>query len=349
MANNPLSIYLTPPKGLSRIIILGLGPQVLTVEDFAHRYNVSLEIIAGPRQTDTRTFDGRVVLNELVSRGVNPIFVEDIRSLPDGPYAKADDTTIIFSFGSPYIIRQDLIDLYRGRVINSHGAPLPEWQGGGGFSWRIMANDRRGMVLYHLVTPGIDEGDIVYQQPYVFPEDVRLPQEWEAVAQTQEHKCLIDFLEGIYSGREFVRYVQNKGKATYFPRLHTLSQAYIDWSWSGNHVERFICAFSHPYDGAMTFLGDSMVHIYDGRFHPDKDFPHPFFKGIIFHVGKEVVRVAVLGGYLEVRIEDIRTSFNIRPGDRFNTPRSNLEQALSFRPKYTPTGLRGEGVHKVKK
>ncbi len=48
-----------------------------------------------------------------------------------GPYDGPADGAVILSLGSPFIIGQDLIDVYEGRVINSHGSLLPEWRGGG--------------------------------------------------------------------------------------------------------------------------------------------------------------------------------------------------------------------------
>ena len=54
---------------------------------------------------------------------------------------------IALSFGARWIINKKLRDdLFRGLVLNAHGARLPNDRGGGGFSWRIMRGDRIGIL-----------------------------------------------------------------------------------------------------------------------------------------------------------------------------------------------------------
>ncbi len=336
----PNTICLFPSGGLRRIIVLGLGRQVLTVAAFCRRRGVALEVFAGERQADMALPDGRLIRDELAAQGVAIRVANALQGLPTGPYSTADPGSLLFSFGSPYIIRQDLLDLYNGRAVNSHGAPLPEWRGGGGFSWRILAGDTRGVVLFHLISAGIDEGDILYRREYQFPSHARLPRDWEDVAAGHEEQGVVQFLDGIWEGREFVRQAQDESQATYFPRLHTPSQAYLDWSWTGDALERFIRAFSHPYSGAMTQLAGETVHILDASFDPKEAFPHPFFHGLVYRIHDNAIRVAVADGALSIRVSDIQAPRPVQPGDRFCTPAHLLEHALAVRPFYTPTGLR---------
>ena len=48
---------------------------------------------------------------------------------------------------------------------------LPIDAGGGGFSWRIMRNDRLGNCLVHLVDEGIDTGPILKNNEFIFSND----------------------------------------------------------------------------------------------------------------------------------------------------------------------------------
>lgn len=333
------TVVLRPPNGLRRVVVLGFSALSVHTARFCADNSIPMIAIGGARQTDVRDADGELVVDALQAAGVDVRIVEDIRTTDNGPYQLADDGTMLLSFSSPYIIRQDLLDLYDGRVVNTHGAPLPEWRGGGGFSWRIMAGDRRGNALFHLVAPGIDDGDIVLQRAYRFPETARYPRDYAKVAMHQNLALLDELLAGIRDGRAFERQVQDESRSTYFPRLSTVDQAWIDWAWPGDAIERFVLAFSYPYEGARTYLETEPVSILDARFVPGGQ-QHPFFNGIVFRVHDQVMSVCCTGGTLEVPLEHVRARRLPRIGDRLTTSREVLDAALARRIVYTPSGLK---------
>lgn len=323
---------LTPPEGFRRLLILGVGEQVCDIAIFCARRGIRLQLFAGPRQAEA-VLAVRTHLPDL-----DATIVDSIRSAPTGPYATADRQTLVMSLGSPWIIRRDLIDLYEGRIINTHGAPLPEWRGGGGFSWRIMAGDRRGASCFHLVTEGLDDGPIIQLRPYEFPAHCRKPCDYIRHALEVEREAVVDLLDAIHEGRELAIARQEEAAATYFPRLSTDLQGYIDWCWPGSDIERFILAFSNPYDGASTFIGEQRVHLLDAKFSPTDTRWHPFMHGLIIYMGESVFHVAVDGGRLVVPADAISGALP-RLGDRFHTPPPMLERARAYRPVYTPAGL----------
>lgn len=336
------SVCLTPPQGLRRILVLGFGTMTVHVARFCAEHGIAMVAISGPRHAEVRAGDGTLLIDAIRAAGAEVRIIDDIRRCDEGPYQLADDGTAVLSFGSPYIIRQDLIDAYAGRVVNSHGAPLPEWRGGGGFSWRIMAGDRRGNALFHLVTPRIDDGDIVLQQAYQFGAGVRYPRDYIAEAGRQNAALLDELLAGMRDGREFELTVQDEAASTYFPRLNTQQQAWIDWSWDGEAIERFVLAFSYPYPGARTQLGDNDVTIFDARFCSGGP-QHPFFNGLVMRSHDGVMAVSCRGGLLEIPLEHMEAGKLPRIGDRLTTAPELLDSALSQRIVYTPTGLKARG------
>jgi methionyl-tRNA formyltransferase len=54
---------------------------------------------------------------------------------------------------------------------------------------------------------------------------------------------------------------QEEKDSTYFPRLNSLNQGFIDWEWDCGEALRFIRAFDDPYCGASTFLNERRVFI----------------------------------------------------------------------------------------
>ena len=89
------------------------------------------------------------------------------------------DNTLGLSFGSIWIFKEDYIKLFDGRLLNTHGARLPQDRGGGGFSWRILRNERLGYSLIHQVDAGIDTGNIVAVDEYVYPHSCRITLDYE--------------------------------------------------------------------------------------------------------------------------------------------------------------------------
>ena len=80
------------------------------------------------------------------------------KNLQDKTYIEAiekEQNKLGISIGAPFIFKDEDIKEFNGNLINSHGAPLPSFKGGGGFSWRIMQKDKRGTILVHLISEGM--------------------------------------------------------------------------------------------------------------------------------------------------------------------------------------------------
>jgi methionyl-tRNA formyltransferase len=196
-----------------------------------------------------------------------------------------------------------------------------------------MENDRRGRTCVHVIVPGMDEGDMVLAADYEFPPSARIPRDYQRYSLEQAKPALTTFLASLAKGEPLKRLPQDHSSATYFPRLNTEAQAWIDWSWPGAKIESFILAFSHPYPGAKTALRGETTHIFDARFVPGTG--HPFFAGLIVRSGPVV---ACIDG--TIVCDEVQTPMLLRVGDRLVTPEAKLRQALEVRPIYTPKGLK---------
>ena len=123
---------------------------------------------------------------------------------------------------------------------------------------------------------GTDTGPIVASEEFIFPHSCRMPKDYAHYATERNLRFVGDLLASIRSEpREFALRPQAEYLSTYWPRLHTPTQAWIDWRWSATNIERFICAFDEPYDGAQTTwrgrtvrLKRTFANVEDGIFHP---------------------------------------------------------------------------------
>jgi len=124
------------------------------------------------------------------------------------------------------------------------------------------------------------------------------------------------------------------------PRLHTATQAYIDWSWDVEHIYRYILAFSEPYQGAKSYINGRKVYLYDAYVDKKVVHTHPYKYGIIFSIDDDNLKIACNGGSLVVSKYNIDGNYRPQLGDRFYTPDSILNDIYSSRVIYTADGLK---------
>lgn len=133
-------------------------------------------------------------------------------------------------------------------------------------------------------------------------------------------------------------------KSSYFPRLHTRTHGYIDWSWDTDEIESFICAFDDPYDGASTFIEGRRVFLKSVRRDKGERGFHSFMSGLVYRKERGKIFVAtkrggiVISKVLNARGIDVLQEIEL--GQRLYTPYSYLEQARQFVAVYNARGLR---------
>ena len=139
---------------------------------------------------------------------------------------------------------------------------MPENRGGGGFSWQVMSGNKQGYCQLHLVDEGIDTGNIIFMEEFLFPNHCRLPRDFDEFYQNKLFEIFINLMNRLVNERvTFQLNTQLEYLSTYWPRLNTNIHGWIDWSWSLEEIERFIFAFDHPYTGAKTFLEDIRLYL----------------------------------------------------------------------------------------
>lgn len=300
-------------------------------------------VITAPRLARECMEGKRTLESALRSRGIPVCIWEDI-STERAPLDVVNKHTVGLSLGAAWVFRQALIRRFRGRLLNCHGSCLPEDRGGGGFSYRILRGDRRGQCVIHQIDAGIDSGPIVASRTFQFSAACRIPRDYLEQQSREDLGFLTRFLERVRRGEEFELRQQDATCATYWPRLNTDVHGAIDWHWQVADLERFICAFDDPYQGAYTFLNGRRVHIKQVEvFGQDRVF-HPFQAGLIYRVSTAGAWVSCVSGNLLVRRildeegNNLLDSSSALVGERLWTPIEHLERAMTTRVRYTSVG-----------
>jgi hypothetical protein len=256
--------------------------------------------------------------------------------------------TLGLGFGEAWSFGRDLLGRFNGRLLDLMGVRLPTYRGGAHYTWQILRNNRVGccclqVINEHMVQGEFDSGEIVKSKEYLLPASARTPADYFAAAVANEVEFLLEFLAEAGAGRDFPLARLQEDFSQYYPRLNTLRHGFIDWSWGTLDLERFICAFDDPYAGASTFLNGRRVHLKQCRSEFLDGAFHPFQAGLIYRLAHAAAFVCTRDGSLIVqRVVDERGKdmlSELKPGMRFATPRSCLDEALAYSAVYTPTGL----------
>jgi methionyl-tRNA formyltransferase len=151
-------------------------------------------------------------------------------------------STMGLSFGAPWLFRQDVITRFGGRLLNLHGARLPHYRGGGGFSWQILCDNRQGYALIHQITAGIDDGPIVAVREFRYPSSCRVPQDYQQVLLHEYEGLLDDFFPALAAHREFPTAAQPE----YLRGMSLSLLKFSGGSVDGYAICRSSCAMPRP-------------------------------------------------------------------------------------------------------
>jgi len=244
-----------------------------------------------------------------------------------------DKNSIGVSLNSTWIFNNKIIDFFEGNLYNYHDTPLPEFRGAAAYSWLILLNQKKWGITMHRVVPSLDVGNIVKQQNFLFPKSCKIPQDYLDYKIKFEKKFFSTFLDELFS-KKLKTISQNNKSSTYWPRLITPYNGFINWNWSAKEIELFIRAFDDPHQGSSTFIDGKKVRLKKCFFQKTNTF-HPFQSGMIYRIDQGELFVAANGGTLKINdIFDLhgkKINHTLHVGHRFHTPIKYLEIALTTR------------------
>ncbi len=114
---------------------------------------------------------------------------------------KAARADVLISVYFPFVVPPDMLDAFGPHAVNLHPAPLPAYRGPSPF-YAMMVDrsiEAQGALTLHVMSPGLDEGDIIAERRIAFPADrcmVRYRLETARAARLLVQRDLASFLDG---------------------------------------------------------------------------------------------------------------------------------------------------------
>ncbi len=247
--------------------------------------------------------------------------VEDLAGLA---WPHVSEKALAICFGPAWQIGPQLRLLFGNRLIDFMSIPYPAYLGGAHETWAELLGEKKWGCCLQLVTENTKQGEC-HDGGVIAGDEFRY---------AARYAHYLDFLKGfiasIENGHEFDAIQPTDGRS-FFPRLNTEKNGWIDWSWSAAEIFRFINAFS-PYGGASTYALDTVIRLKDAQVW-QQGMMHPYCAGLVMDVTPTLTRIACRDG--AIGVPGIGC---LDPGDRLHTPRAKLEEALLYQPTYDAKG-----------
>jgi methionyl-tRNA formyltransferase len=235
---------------MDKVLLFGMGPTALSaLESLAARFQL-VGLIRDTRLPSAGT--DKVV--ELAHALQVPVF-------PDLSIAGVEQTVIQTSPDCVVVSSYDRIlpsrVLRRCRFVNVHYAPLPEYRGRANVNWAIINGELEAAITVHIIAPGLDAGNILYQQRVPIGEDDTVADLYGKLNEVQR-AVLGDTVANYISGYEGIP--QDESAATY-GCTRVPDDGEINWASTTRQIYALVRALAPPYPGAHTYLGARRITI----------------------------------------------------------------------------------------
>ncbi|MFB3924414.1 MAG: hypothetical protein ACE14T_00040 [Syntrophales bacterium] len=334
---------------VDNVILFGGAPLLSAFAQHLKSRGTPVTVFSSTRHLEETIAGENATLREILMRAGIPFYSS--QDINRDPHIRPliTETTLGIGIGEVWSFEKDLIEKFGGKLLDFMGIRLPRYRGGAHYTWQILRRNRIGCCNLQIINEDMiqgefDSGEIVKSKEYFFPASARIPRDYFEHAVKEETKFLEEFIEEIGSGRDFPLFRIQESFSLYFPRLYSLKHGWIDWSWTGPDIELFICAFDEPYAGASTYIGGERVFLKDCFFDPDDGPFHPFQSGLIYKKTDGALFVAAGEGSLIIKNITNEKGDNlyqrVRIGNRFHTPRKELDQAMAYSAIYDSEGIK---------
>ena len=199
-------------KNLKKIVFFGESKKLKELIDINDSYDLKSIVISSSHQA--KLIKKEIKVN--IFDNLNDKFKKFIKK------NVTVENTLFISLGARYIFKKDTIEnFFLHNLVNFHDARLPLDAGGGGFSWKIMREDRIDNQLVHIIDEGLDTGPVIDNDLSLFPSNCIIPQDFENYKLEKFIKFYQKFIEKVKKGNKFLLKPQVDYFGRYNPRLNT--------------------------------------------------------------------------------------------------------------------------------
>ena len=235
---------------MNTVLLLGMGPTALSaLESLAARFRVAGLV----REAGSPPGGSDEVLDRARALGVPVLSDLSIQGVEQAVIQSRPDCVVVSSYNR--ILPSRI--LTRCRFVNVHYSPLPEYRGRANVSWAIINGESDTAITVHVLAPGLDAGNVLYQQRVPIGPDDTVTDLYARLNQVQR-EILGDTVARHVAGYEGTP--QEEAGASY-GCTRVAADGEIDWAASTRQIYALIRALATPYPGAHTYLESRRIAI----------------------------------------------------------------------------------------
>jgi methionyl-tRNA formyltransferase len=232
-----------------KVLLIGLGITTFTALE---SLIAQCHVVGIVRNTSLESETSDPVIN-LANRENIPIFNDPSQKAIQSLIVELQpDCVVISSYNQ--ILPQSIIKL--STFINVHYSPLPQYRGRANVNWAIINGESQAAISIHLISPGLDEGNILYQQLIPIDLDDTIATLYKKLNEIQKYNLGITVIKALQGDWGIA---QNHEQATYgCTRLPEDGE--INWSDTTKKISGLVRALVTPFPGAFTyFKGEKLI------------------------------------------------------------------------------------------
>lgn len=316
-------------NNISDFIIFGGGELVFEICSYLIKNKKKILVISSSKQINEKIiFFGQSLKEYLIKNKIKFIILKNLDNQSKWGHL-VDRETLGISSSCKWIFKQKEIDLFDGRLLNIHYSNLPSFRGGGGLTWNILMQNFQSGTTIHFIEKKIDAGFSIINKSFIFPKNIRNSlTKMQKYSMKIQKKIINEFLRKIVQKKFFYKKkIHSTFKSFYWPRLSTQKNAWINWTWDAYEIVNFINTFSHPYEGAATYLNKKVVRIQKARIKKENLVFHPFQYGLIYKIFKNKVYIGAKSEGIVIDIKDLKIKKGLL-GKRLYTLNNKLEKSF---------------------
>lgn len=328
-------------KKIKKVVFIGSDEFLFDLKNSLKNHNIEILLITNKDQ------------NNVNSKGLKKIITNSIKNKSIKNFLNKNkvkkNNSIFISFSSRFLFSKKIVkELFFDKLFNIHCSRLPNDKGGGGYSWRIMRNDRIGNLCIHKISDEkIDAGPIYKFQKYVIDRKFTIPYDIQRETNIKLIKFAQAFIVDFFNKKKFSTYNSTNYSGSYFPRLKTSISSWIDWNEDPVEIINFINAFDDPYSGAQSLINSkkiSRVRIKKAQLSAAEFNSNKLMRGLIYRHDENWINIS-LDSKFSLIVEDVRDFKNkkvlhlLNQGDHLISSPKLLNSRNLKRIRFGPKGL----------
>jgi methionyl-tRNA formyltransferase len=286
---------------LNNIVICGIMPQCQYIVNFLNANKIKVNTIvtiSAETAKKNNCYDQWVDHTEFAeSLGIELHCLDrySMKSEADLNWFKEKRFSVMILGGWQRLIPENVLKTLSFGGIGQHGSPymLPMGRGRSPINWAILEGDKTLYWQLFLMTPGMDDGDILDFVEFDITEFDTCNTIYDKVT-IAVSRMYLRTLKSIDDGTINPR--PQIGEPTWY-RKRTPEDGEIDWNKPVREVYNLIRAVTKPYPGARTVVGDRKLIIWDAFIWDTK-------LGSLYENTKTGQVVETINGYHLIRCKD---------------------------------------------